>query len=120
MALLDRGYGLPVPADVVEEGIKEERRVQRVASEIAQERARKDKARALLAARWEQLTPGQRRVQLDGLRETAAEWQAQAKWVEAHLEAVSIESLASGETGWTQGEVPGVELEGDAHVTPRS
>ena len=63
-------------------------------------------ARPLLSARWEQLTPGQRREQLDGLRQTAAEWQSQPKWVEAHLEAVSIESLASGGTGWTQGEVP--------------
>jgi hypothetical protein len=117
VALLDRGYGVPVTADMVEKEIQDERWRKKRAAEEHESNAEKEakkNARALLAARWEKLTPEQRRKQSDLLRQTATEWESQAQWVEAHLEAVSIESLASGETSWTQGEGPKAELDGTA------
>ncbi len=106
VALLDRGYGVPVTAERVEDDIREDRRRKKRAAEERERNAKQEarkKARALLAARWEKLTPAQRRKQLDLLRQTATEWESQARWVEAHLDAVSIESLASEETSWTEG-----------------
>lgn len=117
VALLNRGYGLPVTADVVEKEIRDERwRKERAAEELeksAEAEARKT-ARALLATRWEKLTPEQRRKQLDLLQQTATEWESQAQWAEAHLDTVSIESLASGATSWRQGEISDTDADGAA------
>jgi hypothetical protein len=117
VALLDRGYGVPVTADVVEKEVRDERWRKKRAAEELEESAAKEartKARALLATRWEKLPAEQRRKQLDLLRQTVTEWESQAQWVEAHLDTVSIESLASGETSWTQGEISEVGPDGAA------
>jgi hypothetical protein len=63
----------------------------------------KAQAAEFLANRWEELSPQERKEQLQRLCLQVEEWQAQSTWVETHLEALDAESLASGETQWTDG-----------------
>jgi hypothetical protein len=110
LALLDRGYGLPVTADLVEESIAREHDLKRSKADrlVADARhAMKEdlerRVRALLQSRFDALSPEERKEQVLRLRDQVAEWESRERWIETHVEHAALEDLALGATCWTHG-----------------
>ena len=105
MALLDRGYETVVPVNELESGVKWERTEANTRRKRRKGRELESRARALLEERWDKLSTSERAEQLDALAsdDWAKEAMAKRLWVDAHIERVETEDLASGKTSWTLG-----------------